>query len=188
MEYPVELSSRDSDAFWYVLRVTYQRELSAKSCLDKEGITNFVPMRKVRRRNAQGRFCWTSEVAVHNYVFVRTDRVTIQRLKTERLPYIRYVMNTADGVSRILTVPDSQMRSFIAVAGNTDEQVLFLEPSEVDLSRGDRVRIVDGVFQGVEGVFMRVRNARDRRVVVKIEGVTAVATAVIPASLVEKIE
>ncbi|MFR6634113.1 MAG: hypothetical protein ACLUQ6_02925 [Alistipes onderdonkii] len=39
---------------------------------------------------------------------------------------------------------------------------------------------------GVEGTFMRVKNTRDRRVVVKIDGITAVATASIPSALVEK--
>ena len=34
---------------------------------------------------------------------------------------------------------------------------------------------------------MRVKYTRDRRVVVKIDGITAVATASIPSALVEKI-
>ena len=34
---------------------------------------------------------------------------------------------------------------------------------------------------------MRLKNTRDRRVVVKIDGITAVATASIPSALVEKI-
>jgi len=70
---------------------------------------------------------------------------------------------------------------------NIDEPVIFLSPEEVALSKGDKVRIKDGVFMGVEGTFMRVKNTRDRRVVVKIDGITAVATASIPSALVEKI-
>ena len=77
--------------------------------------------------------------------------------------------------------------NFIAVAANIDEPVIFLSPEEVALSKGDKVRIKDGVFMGVEGTFMRVKNTRDRRVVVKIDGITAVATASIPSALVEKI-
>ena len=84
-------------------------------------------------------------------------------------------------------VPEEQMRNFIAVAGNEDEQVLFMSPEEVALSKGDKVRITGGVFEGVEGQLMRVKNSRGKRVVVKIDGITAVATASIPSALVEKI-
>ena len=61
--------------------------------------------------------------------------------------------------------------------------VLYLDPVDLQLSKGTRVRITGGVFEGVEGVFIRVRH--DRRVVVCIEGITAVATTFVPPSLVE---
>jgi len=181
------MSDLPPDIAWYVLRVTYQRELFVKESLDKMNIENFIPIRSVRRRNARGRFCRVREVAVHNYIFVRSTRPIIDDLKSYRLPMLRYVMCRDNGRSRIMTVPEQQMNHFIAVAGSADEQVLFLMPEEVDLSKGDPVRITGGVFEGVEGVFMRVQNARQRRVVVKIDGVSAVATATIPSAFIEKI-
>ena len=54
------------------------------------------------------------------------------------------------------------------------------------LKKGDKVRITGGIFSGVEGVFVRVKG--DRRVVVSIQGIMAVATAFIHPSLIEKIE
>jgi len=135
----------------------------------------------------QGPVFRVREVAVHNYIFVRSTREVIDDLKTFRLPILRYVMHQQNGENQIMTVPESQMRNFIAVAANIDEPVIFLSPEEVALSKGDKVRIKDGVFMGVEGTFMRVKNTRDRRVVVKIDGITAVATASIPSALVEKI-
>lgn len=135
----------------------------------------------------QGPVSRVREAAVHNYIFVRSTREVIDDLKTFRLPILRYVMHQQNGENQIMTVPDSQMRNFIAVAANIDEPVIFLSPEEVALSKGDKVRIKDGVFMGVEGTFMRVKNTRDRRVVVKIDGITAVATASIPSALVEKI-
>lgn len=181
------MNACDSDVAWYVLRVTYQRELAAKRALGELGIEHFVPVRTVRRRNAAGRFYRAQEAALHNYVFARTTRAAIDELKTFRLPYLRYVVYPEEGRNRIMTVPEEQMNHFIAVAGRCDEQVLFLRPEEVDLAQGDRVRITGGVFAGVEGVFVRVRNARQRRVVVRIDGVAAVATAAVPAQLIEKI-
>lgn len=148
------MDCQDTDAKWYVLRVTYQRELSTKEYLDKLHVENFVPVRVVRRRDSKGRFSRVREAAVHNYIFVRSTREVIDDLKTFRLPILRYVMHLQNGENQIMTVPESQMRNFIAVAANIDEPVIFLSPEEVALSKGDKVRIKDGVFMGVEGTFM----------------------------------
>ena len=62
------MDCQDTDAKWYVLRVTYQRELSTKEYLDKLHVENFVPVRVVRRRDSKGRFSRVREAAVHNYI------------------------------------------------------------------------------------------------------------------------
>ena len=118
--------------------------------------------------------------AVHNLVFVRSTRERMDEIKNEpgmNIP-IRYIMDRE--TRQPIVIPDSQMRSFIAVSGTYDQAVLYL-----NLSQGTRVRITGGIFEGVEGVFVRVRH--DRRVVVNIEGVMAVATTFVHASLVEEI-
>ena len=152
---------------WYAVRVTYSRELFFKEYLDAAGIENYIPMRYeyvVRKERRLRKLV----PAVHNLVFVRSTRYIMDR--ETRQPIV---------------IPDSQMRSFIAVSGTYDQAVLYLEPTELNLSQGTRVRITGGIFEGVEGVFVRVRH--DRRVVVNIEGVMAVATTFVHASLVEEI-
>ena len=100
---------------------------------------------------------------------------------------LRYVMHVEEGLNRPMIVPEAQMRHFMAVAGSLQPQVLYLSPSELDLAKGDRVRITGGLFAGVEGILLRIRQARERRVIVSIEGVAAVATTSVPASQIEKI-
>jgi transcription antitermination factor NusG len=87
-----------------------------------------------------------------------------------------------------MTVPEPQMRSFILVTGTEDERLLFLDPQSVDLKLGNRVRVIGGLFEGAEGVLVKVAGARDRRVVVKIDGVAAVATPKIERELLKIIE
>lgn len=84
--------------------------------------------------------------------------------------------------------PDDQMRHFMAVTATYDEQLLYLDPAEINLQQGDLVRITQGIFTGVVGRFLRIKGGRSRRVVVSVQGVMAVATAALPASFVEKIE
>ena len=45
---------------------------------------------------------------------------------------------------------------------------------------GQRVKVIDGFFSGVEGVVKRIN--KNKRVVVQLEGLAAVAIAFVPAS------
>lgn len=181
------VARHDTDVHWYVLRVTYQRELSTQEQLNKMGINNFVPTLKIRKRNSQGRFYWIREVAVHNYVFVQTSKQMIDRLKHQTLPHLRYIMRNVNGERRIMTVPEREMQNFIAVAGNAEEHIRFLPPEEVMLAEGDRVRILGGPFEGVEGNLIKTSKGKRTAVVIRIEGIVAVVTTSLPMRLIEKI-
>ena len=87
-----------------------------------------------------------------------------------------------------IIVSDDQMRQFIAVAGTYDEHLIFFSPDEVNLRRGTKVRITGGDFEGYEGVFVKLKGARDRRVVISLQGVIAMAMATISPDLIEVIE
>ena len=169
---------------WFAVRVTYGRELALKAFLDEEKIENFIPMRRDYVVKDGRRIC-KFVPAVHNHVFIRSTRKRIDTLKDKagmNIP-IRYIMNREHHLPVI--VPDDQMRSFILVAGTYEESVIYVEPAELQLVRGQKVRVMGGVFEGAVGEFVRIR--RDRRVVVNIEGVMAVATTFIHSSLVEPI-
>ncbi len=182
----MEISSNQTE--WYVLRVTYQRELIAKRRLDELGVESFVPTKVVRAKLVNGRRVLQRKALVHNYIFVRSDRQKIDHIKQFELPYLRYVMHTKNGVRQAIVVPEVQMRSFMLVTGTEDERLMLLEPESVELAVGMRVRVIGGVFAGAEGLLMKVAGARERRVVVKIEGIAAVATPRIEKELIEIIE
>lgn len=170
---------------WYALRVTYSRELVLKEYLDREGIENFIPMRyEYAMKN--GRRVRRLVPAVHNLVFVRSSRRRIdgvRQVQDAGIPPIRYIMDRE--YHRPIIVPDSQMHSFIIVSGNHDQPIRYLESSDLCIPKGTRVRITGGLFEGIEGEFVRIRH--DRRVVVNIEGVVAVATTYIHQSLIEPV-
>lgn len=170
---------------WFAIRITYGRELKLKSMLDVEKVESFIPMR-YENVLKDGRRLRKLVPAIHNLVFVRSTRQKLNELKADygvKLP-MRFVMNRT--THQPITIPDAQMRSFILVSGSYDEAVLYIEPAELSLTKGQKVRIIDGIFKGVTGEFVRIRH--DRRVVVNIEGVMAVATTFIHSSLVEPLD
>lgn len=170
---------------WYVMRVTYQRELVAQRLLDGMGVMSFVPTMKVKRRKTGGGTYWREEAKVHNYIFVYATLPQIQNIKTTKITYLRYMMAKGeDGRPTPQFVPQKQMEDFMAVCRS--EGATYLD-TEIDLRKGDRVRIIGGPLKGVEGVYTKTSGRNERRVVVRIEGVAAVATIAFPASEVEKL-
>lgn len=170
------------DSFqWYALRVTYSREMTFKKYCDTNSIVNFIPLEyKIEEKNGVRikKLC----PVIHNLIFLRTDRFLINELK-QRYP-IRYIMDK--GTGKPITVPEKQMQNFMAVAGNYDQQIVFLHPKDLTAKVGTKVRVTSGIFKGVEGVLMKIRN--NKRVVVQIRGFMVVATHYIHPSLVEVIE
>ena len=100
--------------------------------------------------------------------------------------YLQYITDTRSGQKII--IPDNEMQRFIAVAGTYHEQLLYFRPDELNLSKGTKVRVTGGDFEGQEGIFLKVKGARDRRLVIKIQGVIAVAMASIHPDLIEVIK
>ena len=177
-------SASESRPQWFAVRVSYSRELVLKAILDREKMENFIPMRYETLLKG-GKRVRKLVPAVHNLVFIHSTRHRIDVLKNEleaSMP-IRFIMNREH--CRPVIIPDDRMHSFILVSGNYDEAVLYIGSSELHLVKGQKVRITGGVFEGVTGEFVRIRH--DRRVVVNIEGVMAVATTFIPPSMVEPV-
>ena len=124
--------------------------------------------------------------AINNLVFVRSTKNDIDEIKKEKAGIIpiRYIIDKS--TCNPIIVPETQMRNFIIVAGCLDEQLLYLDENiETVLKKGDKVRVMGGAFAGVEGVILRIK--RDRRVVVSIKGLIAVATAYIQPQLIQRI-
>lgn len=167
------------------MRVTYHREMRIKMLLDELGIENFVPMRYelVETKNEGKKRVLVP--AIHNLIFVHSTQETLTHLKMTRKDFspMRYMMKratTEGGQMTVMTVPDKQMDDFIKVASLKDDRIIFLDYNEVQKISGKRCRVVEGFFAGVEGTIKRI--SKNKRVVVQIDGLAAVAIAFIPTS------
>ena len=179
-----EMEADKESEIWYAMRATYRREPDAMRLLEKEKMGCFVPMQyKVSIR--KGRKVRALVPVVHNLLFVHARPSDVKRVKSQ-VSYLQYITDTRSG--RKIIIPDSEMQRFIAVAGTYNDHLLYFQPDELNLSKGTKVRVIGGDFAGQEGIFLKVKGARDRRVVVEIQGVIAVAMATIHPDLIEVIK
>lgn len=170
-------------AHWFPMRVTYHRELKIKSILDDLGIENFLPMHFELVETKTGGKKSVLTPAIHNLLFVHStqERLTELKMTREKLSPMRYIMKrSSDNQSEIMHVPDQQMENFMRVASVQDDRVMFLDNNDFINKVGQRVKVIDGCFSGVEGVIKRIN--RNKHVVVQLEGLAAVAIAFVPAS------
>lgn len=167
---------------WFAIRVPYSREMKLKIRFDEKGIATFLPMHYTK--NGKGKKILVP--AIHNLLFINAAKEQIDQMRDElyyKLPFFYIIDRTK---RQPIVVPERQMQSFIAVAGTLDERLLYLNDIDSKLGKGDKVRVTGGVFEGVEGEIMRIR--RDRRVVVSVKGLVAVATAYIHPTLLIKVD
>lgn len=165
------------------MRATYRREPDAMRLLEKEKLGCFVPM-QYKMCIRKGKKIRALVPVVHNLIFVHACPSEVQRVKSQ-VTYLQYITDTRSG--KKIIIPDVEMQRFIAVAGSYNDHLLYFQPEELNLSKGTKVRITGGDFEGQEGVFLKVKGARDRRVVVEIQGIIAVAMATIHPDLIEVI-
>ena len=173
---------------WFVMRA-YKSERLAENLLSGEfGLPHFIP-KHYEIRTYHGKKQRKLVPVIPSIVFVYACRADIQEFRTHfgQLP-LQYVMKrgrSAADKSAYLVVPDRQMDDFIRVASQYESEITYYRPDEIALNKGCRVRVHGGRFDGVEGVLMKVKGKRSRRVVVMLENIVAVAAAEIIPDLIE---
>ena len=170
---------------WFVLRISYGREMAIKAKLEGEGHPGFIPMKYVRIEE-DGKVSHEWVPAVGNLLFVKASYRYLydfilgegDRRRTH------FMWNRSD--QQPIVVPDKQMEDFIRVCSASNEEVLYLSDPSVKLRSGAKVRVINGPFTGVEGTVVRIK--KSRRVMVEIPGIIAAASAYGPLDDLEIIE
>ena len=79
------------------------------------------------------------------------------------------------------------MARFISVTASCEENLRYYPAGEVNLSKGQKVRITGGIFQGCEGMFVKLKGMRSRKVVIEVKGVMSVALVSVSPEFIETI-
>ena len=128
-----------------------------------------------------------------NYIFVYTSLKSLKEIKADKTRYehLRFVMNTGcdenfNPTSAIAWVPNKQMEDFIRVVESGNEHVLMIENLKFAFKPGQKVRITQGVFEGVEGVLKSIK--KHIAVVIPVKNIMAVAITNVPKKYLQRLE
>ena len=177
---------------WYVLRVTYNRTERAHSRVVSAGVTWYLPMHYVVKKEI-GKKKRIQEPLLPNLFFVYATRAAADAIVRKRAgePHVvKYYRDRtkplgADGKHPPMTISYMAMDNFIRVTCTDSDHVRVVAARQCHFKSGDRVRVVAGEFEGNTGRVARI--AGQQRVVVEVSGLCLVATAYIPSGFIERI-
>jgi transcription antitermination factor NusG len=163
---------------WFPLRIFYssaKRQLELKEELDKESVVEetYVPLELIDAET--NRFA----PVLLNYIFVRITLDNLKELKQlPKFNLLRYVMQferdtRGNRIPRIASVTDREMNNFQQVINSLNEQVEFIQNNDFAMRPGQKVKITEGTFKGVEGTLKSIK--KHLCVVVALSGIIALA-------------
>lgn len=169
----------DDAVRWYVLSANYRNEIKIRDDLRRLGFDCYLPMR-YELKERQGKKKRLLVPAINGMVFVKSNKSALEEyITTTKLPTF-FRMSGMPGQKKPIIVPDRDMENFMRVTQQVEEQLSYFRPDEIKLRVGDKIRVHGGVFDGVEGVLMRVPGKRSKQLVVSIPEISAVAVSLSP--------
>ena len=177
------MSANREEQIWYSLGCTIQqRELRVRDDVRKYGLEAFVPLRyTVKTVRGQKRRALVP--ALSGLIFAKGTLEEVKDYLQEAHYPVYIKRSTFSNKEDYLTVPTKAMEDFIAVTESHEEHVTYFRPEEISLQAGDRIRIKGGLYDGREGVIMRIKGKRNRQLVVQIPGFIAAAVEISPEML-----
>ncbi len=165
---------------WYCLGCTSpQRELKVRDDVRRYGLEAFVPLKyEVKKRHHQ-----EQRVLIPAIAGLMFAKGTLEELKeyVSRSQFTVYLRkSTFSNKEDYLTVPTKAMDDFIAVTVDHEAHISYFRPEEIKLQAGDKIRVKGGIYDGKEGVIMRIKGKRNKHLVVQIPGLLAAAVEMTP--------
>ena len=183
--------SQHAASHWFALRTTYGREKKAYDYLVSKGVKAFCPTLHVTKE-VKGERRVVVESRFPNIFFAHGTEEELEKYVFDNvnLPFLRFYYRHYHQGSRImktpLIVPDYQIESLRIICESEANDVLLVPENEQKFKNGQKVRVIEGKFKGVEGRVARYHG--QQRVAVIIDDIATIATAYLPSAFLEFID
>ncbi|MCR5821891.1 MAG: KOW motif-containing protein [Bacteroidales bacterium] len=157
----------EAQSNWFAAKVFYNRTGAVAEALNEAGVQYYCP-----------------EKVIPSLIFVKTDESTVLKIQQKffgRLWFYRQMDRLKPA-----KISEKEMELFIFVTSSGEQGLIYLGDDRPEYHVGDHVRVIDGPFKGAEGHIKRIK--KDRRLVVTVAGVVAVATSYIHPDFLEVID
>lgn len=177
---------QDDDVRWYALRDLKRPNAKVKAYqqLEEQGFEVFTPLHWVVTTVA-GKKQRRRVPVISDMLFVRSSRSRLDRVvaTSDTLQY-----RFAKGAQATpIVVRDAEMDAF-ARACNAVPEVHYYLPEEITPDMiGKPIRLIGGTLDGLEGVLLKTRGSRKKRLLVQLPGLLAAAIEVAP-TLIHQID
>ncbi len=200
---------------WYALKVFFNKVFEMEDRLAGMGLETYlavemVPLKGEEHLSAARKLAQIPEGGRADSRLVREGPVIYRRVPmVKSLLFVRADENEILQVSEMLkgpenlnkpegfvyrtpdwqafcVIPEKQMTMFQLVTSSGERGFKFFSADDISrFKQGEKVRVVEGPLKGAEGYIKRVQ--KNRRLLVGIDGVVAVATSYIPPQFLEKV-
>lgn len=168
---------------WYALKVFYNKVFELENLLKGHSDETYVPV-KVIEKMVKGERTYIQKPAISSLLFLCATAEQVELM----LPVIegKALFYRDKGKKLPTAIPEREMKMFKKVTSGHSEGLEYFDGNVAKFCTGQRVRVIDGSFQGCEGYIHRIKG--DRRLIVVVEGLVAVATTHIPSAFLEPIQ
>lgn len=128
---------------WYGVKCKPRQDFRALENLERQGFSCYLPVLSVERLR-HGRMVETSEALFPGYLFIQLDNINGNW----------WPIRSTRGVSQIVCFNDRPLPIQEEIIERIRERLPVHDPPVRYLKRGERVRIVDGCFSGIEAIFV----------------------------------
>ncbi|MCH5247330.1 MAG: UpxY family transcription antiterminator [Muribaculaceae bacterium] len=170
----------DDNIHWFALRIYHGAVKPIISLCENAGVEYYRPMQMVEYMKDGGKF-YVEEPIIVNLLFVKSSIEFVKSLqgatRNRAYPYCYAETN------RPQPIDDHTMAVFRMVVQKGANHLRIVD---FPIDKGDRVRVIDGMFKGAEGYVRRVHGTK--LFVVALEGIVAIAVTHIPRQFLERVE
>lgn len=176
------MTTNENDILWYVFAISFKKELEIRDELLSLGFDAYVPMH-YRLQTIHGRRVRRQEPAIYGLVFVKGARKNLlQYRETSRLKGYMFLKSrrTMEGVLEYVYVRDNDMDNFRKLNEVKGAELKYYKPEEIRLAKGEKVKIMDGPFEGITGIIQKLPHKRGQYLVVSLPNVAIAAVSIKP--------